>query len=283
MNRPVIAATDFSHDGNAAVGYGADLAADLERPLTIMHIAPIPVPTGPTTVSGALIRRRLDRARRGVAGLVETVTRDHPGLVVTFSIAAGEPVDRLLERSHHAFTMVLGARGLGGYPALRWGSVSNRVMSRAFCPVIVVRADAAGAAPRAHGPIVAGDRPGGETAAQFAAELLRSGPSYLVTVHPDATARDVDLAAGGLPVERLAIRVVAAPPVLASAAAHVAADYGAGLVVVARDRHTWPFRFGVGSLVHDLVEALDCPLAVVDAAPADRPASPVPVAATATG
>lgn len=76
----------------------------------------------------------------------------------------------------------------------------------------------------------------------------------------------VDLASSALSLDRMVIRVAAEP---------------AGLAVVARNRHAWPFRFGTGSAVHELVEALDCPLAIVDIAEPAWPAVPDRPAAVA--
>jgi nucleotide-binding universal stress UspA family protein len=279
--RPVMAATDFSHDGNAAVAYAADRAAGLGRGLLILHVVPVLNPVGPTTLPGPTIRHLLRRARGGVAGLAEAVTRDHPGLAVTTSVAAGDPVDILLDRSPGAFALVIGARGHGGHPALRWGSESNRVVSRAHCPVFVVRADGSGRAPVAAGPVVVcAGTSAAQPATDLAMALLDRGPSYLVTVHPDGHA--ADLGCGAIPPGRLILRVEAAAADLAAATARVAADHGAALVVVARDRHAWPFRFGVGSLVHDLVDLADCPVAIVDSTRHTGPATTTRTSVTAT-
>ncbi len=45
----------------------------------------------------------------------------------------------LLARGVDAFTLVVGARGLGGFKGLVLGSVSQHVVHHAPCPVLVVR------------------------------------------------------------------------------------------------------------------------------------------------
>jgi len=49
------------------------------------------------------------------------------------------PVQALLEASDGADLMVVGARGLGGFKGLLLGSVSERMLERAPCPVAIIR------------------------------------------------------------------------------------------------------------------------------------------------
>ncbi len=45
----------------------------------------------------------------------------------------------LLDASHGAFTLVVGARGLGGFRGILLGSVSQHLVHHATCPVLIVR------------------------------------------------------------------------------------------------------------------------------------------------
>ncbi|GAA1361399.1 universal stress protein [Arthrobacter rhombi] len=53
----------------------------------------------------------------------------------------GNPRPALIEASRAADLLIVGRRGRGGFGGLLLGSVSSACISRAHCPVLVVRAD----------------------------------------------------------------------------------------------------------------------------------------------
>ena len=59
---------------------------------------------------------------------------------VTVRGVSGSPANSLIDASKDADLVVVGSRGAGGFPHLRVGSVANKVVSHADCPVVVVRA-----------------------------------------------------------------------------------------------------------------------------------------------
>ncbi len=61
------------------------------------------------------------------------------GVEVDFHPAHGRADEVLIAASHTACTVVVGARGVGGIEALLLGSVADRVVAHAGCPVVVVR------------------------------------------------------------------------------------------------------------------------------------------------
>jgi len=58
---------------------------------------------------------------------------------VTIRVISGQAANALIEASHNADLVVVGSRGAGGFPHLRVGSVSSKVVSHAESPVVVVR------------------------------------------------------------------------------------------------------------------------------------------------
>ncbi len=82
---------------------------------------------------------------RVVAAALHAVRAAHPDLPVTGVIGTGNPTRALLAVAKQTAMVVVGARGIGGFPALLVGSVSGQVAEHAACPVAVVRPIPAGA------------------------------------------------------------------------------------------------------------------------------------------
>ncbi|MEV4089018.1 universal stress protein, partial [Nonomuraea fuscirosea] len=67
--------------------------------------------------------------------------RHHPGVAVNTLIDRGSPSALLTDLSAAAELIVVGSRGYGALQGMAVGSVSGHVVSRARCPVIVMRGD----------------------------------------------------------------------------------------------------------------------------------------------
>jgi nucleotide-binding universal stress UspA family protein len=142
-NHSVVVAVDGSPAARRALAWASDEAQRLHRPLHVLraHAAAAesagaglrtPMP------AGAVAQLRADL----VDALADDVTRAHevaPELEVTSELAAEGPAKAIIEASRRAHTVVLGARGLGGFRALLLGSVSTQVAMHAHCPVVVIK------------------------------------------------------------------------------------------------------------------------------------------------
>jgi nucleotide-binding universal stress UspA family protein len=265
-NRPIMVAYDFSDDGRAALDYGLSLADQLDRDIRVVHVAQVLEPTGPTIMPPAAVRHRIRRTRAALAEIAQAAELMHPSVRLRTAVLIGEPSEVLVRQSMTASLTVVGARGLGGHPSLRWGSVSNRLVARGSGTVIIVRSSTDEKVPAIDGPIVVLADTGASGAATLdaAALLERATMTYIVTAGVDRTTGRVVVECGGLPLDRVIIRVPNDRPDAVDLVGHIAADYHARLVVVTRERHPWPFRFGHGSPIHRLADSVECPLAVVE-------------------
>jgi nucleotide-binding universal stress UspA family protein len=88
------------------------------------------------------IERWAAAEQRSANAALRRVLDDAPapaGVEVTGTVAEGNPVKVLLDASRAADLLVVGSRGRGGIAGLLLGSVSQRCVERAVCPVVVVR------------------------------------------------------------------------------------------------------------------------------------------------
>jgi nucleotide-binding universal stress UspA family protein len=139
INR-ILCPVDFSDASRAALDHAAALARRYEARLIALHVVPL-VPstlTFPPAISAAtlepisfdLFRDELRRFVEPVADLVPAET------VVTSGDAARTILDQA--RTADADLLVLGTHGRSGFERLVLGSVAEKVLRRAACPVLTV-------------------------------------------------------------------------------------------------------------------------------------------------
>jgi len=144
----VLVAIDGSPDSLAAARWLNALPLDPSTTITLLSVVePVHFPsTAPRAITGTLRaaieqieeerRVGLKRALAGpVAALRGRVKR------VEMAMPTGMPTDEVSRAADdpEIDLVVLGARGLGAVRRLLLGSVSERVLRRAACPVLVVR------------------------------------------------------------------------------------------------------------------------------------------------
>ena len=145
--RHIGCAVDFSPSSRAALHFAARLAFRDRAQLTLIHVVPIPmyyladafVPMSPAT--GFAIH---DAARAELAKWQTEAQLDGAREVVGF-VATGTASSEILRwaSEHQPDALVVGQRGHAGLEALLLGSVADRVVRSATCPVVVVPAAAA--------------------------------------------------------------------------------------------------------------------------------------------
>ena len=140
----IIVPTDFSYASDAALGYARMLAARFGASLHLLHVVDEPGSWSEVYAAIPDIRDRLSAdAGRRLEALAACIP---PPLQVTSAVICGAPVPTIVKvaESTGADLIVMGTHGRRGMGHLLLGSVAERVVRLAPCPVLTVRDHAAG-------------------------------------------------------------------------------------------------------------------------------------------
>jgi nucleotide-binding universal stress UspA family protein len=145
MNRgEILCAVDFSEASRAALHAAVDLARRLGRPLTLIHAVQLPaypLPEGVLLPSGEEVARTFARADAALEIWRTEAVELGAGEVQLLS-QQGAPWRVIVERAAEAGSamIVIGTHGYTGIKHLLLGSVAERVVRTAQCPVLTVHA-----------------------------------------------------------------------------------------------------------------------------------------------
>lgn len=123
--RRIAVPTDFSEASDRAVEYGAALARQMGASLYLLHVLKDHA------------HYQVARARLGA--LADRLTRDVPR--VALEVRDGDPAESIAEGAMHygADLVVMATHGRTGLAHLLTGSVAERLIRIASCPVLVLR------------------------------------------------------------------------------------------------------------------------------------------------
>src|SRR5580765_1368958 len=141
----ILVATDFSQPSDAALLYGRALARNFNATLHVVHV----VGTVSSMVYGAdayavsipeLQREVEDSARKQLADLLID-SDEHPLETTRALLTSNSPAVAIVEYAgrERIDLIVTGTNGRGGVAHLLMGSVAERVVRTAPCPVLTVR------------------------------------------------------------------------------------------------------------------------------------------------
>lgn len=145
-NTSIVIPFDNSDSARRALAFGLDLAERLELPVRLLHILDTldtDIPPERTlspedldrTGPGSQHHQRTREALEAAAGILAERNLD-----AEQEILAGEPAPAILEYLERCDRpmVIMGRRGRGRLPGLLVGSVSEKVVRLATCPVTVV-------------------------------------------------------------------------------------------------------------------------------------------------
>lgn len=140
----ILVATDFGEASDAALSYGRDLARTYGATLHVLHVAENLVARYAIDEALTLLPQLQtdieEAARKRMATLVtdEDRTMLHAKPVVLAAFSTAEAIVEYAKMSN-VDIIVMGTHGRGGFAHLLMGSVAERVVRTAPCPVLTVR------------------------------------------------------------------------------------------------------------------------------------------------
>lgn len=142
--RRVLAPTDFSDSSAPAVRYAAELAGKFGAELTLLHVVQdltlvVPDVMMPTPVAAPALNDMVEGAKAGLGTFVQKLGLEplRPKTEVRIGAPAAEIVAAAQELK--ADLLCIGTHGRTGLAHFLLGSVAERIVRHAPCPVLTVR------------------------------------------------------------------------------------------------------------------------------------------------
>jgi nucleotide-binding universal stress UspA family protein len=294
----ILCPTDFSEISTKAEAYATALASRYDAALHLLHVdppTPIAAPYGEIPVDIRLFEEQRAQAQTELAAARERARA--AGVAADTSVRGGHPAREILTVADelHADLIVLGTHGRGGFEHLLLGSVAEKVMRKAPCPVMVVPpSTGAGSDVRFSRILCPIDGSSSSAdAVSYAVSLARETDGHLIllaVVEPvpvggEFGALDADeyRHIGEAHAQKLVQDALAADVREWCQVEHVVAEGKAseGILATAKDRHADVIVMGVrgrgaidlmafGSTTNDVIRRATCPVVAVHPHVKDR-------------
>jgi len=140
----ILVPVDFEQTSEHALAYGRDLARRLGAGLHVLHVVDdvfaLSAGTEGTLTEMPQLQKRIEENARELIARVLT-DDDRKAGVKTVIVTSSMPAHAIVTYAHdyHIDLIVMGTHGRGGAPASMMGSVAERVVRTAPCPVLTVR------------------------------------------------------------------------------------------------------------------------------------------------
>ena len=149
--KSILAPTDFSAHSEQAVRYACRLAERLDSELHLLHVLSEIVPAGPDPLLMPMMPAQFykeseDRAQETLDRSLDP-SWEKPAKVIT-AVRWGSPVESIVSYAvdHRVELVIISTHGRTGLSHVLLGSVAERIVREAPCPVLTIR-DRSGARP----------------------------------------------------------------------------------------------------------------------------------------
>jgi nucleotide-binding universal stress UspA family protein len=142
--KTILVATDFSDTSDTALTYGRDLARSYESSLHVLHVVESAVGYLADAESIGVLMDLQAQIERHARGRLETVVTDEDRTTLharPVILTAGRAADGIVQyaKDNAIDLIVIGTHGRSGFAHAIMGSVAERVIRLAPCPVLTVR------------------------------------------------------------------------------------------------------------------------------------------------
>jgi nucleotide-binding universal stress UspA family protein len=143
MVKHIVIGVDGSKESLEAARYGQGLAEQLGSQVTLVFALEPPqvIPVGPLSGYVMTSTPRSDEDMKKAQKLLDELIAERPKVPTTARVELGKAADTLCDLAGQlgADLLIVGSRGLSAGRRLILGSVSDRVVHHAPCPVLVLR------------------------------------------------------------------------------------------------------------------------------------------------
>jgi nucleotide-binding universal stress UspA family protein len=138
MIKTILVAFDGSEQSRRAFHLGLEIAAKFQAKLIVLGIVQLPEPAHTVEVE-AIVESGRKKFKKEFAAPAKKAKS--LGVELETHVAVGHPAEQILRHAEdeHADLIVMGRRGLSRVKRWMLGSVSERVLRYAHCPVTVIK------------------------------------------------------------------------------------------------------------------------------------------------
>ncbi|MEA4901658.1 universal stress protein [Desulfitobacterium sp.] len=142
MYKKILVPTDASDYSRRSLMTAIELAKTFQSEIEVFHVTYTPQAYWGYTVSYGISVTQEDLNKHGKIALDATLAGiDTQGVEIKAVLASGHPVTKILEEveKENIDLIVMGSHGYGVVAGSVFGSVSQRVLVKATCPVLITK------------------------------------------------------------------------------------------------------------------------------------------------
>jgi nucleotide-binding universal stress UspA family protein len=133
----IVVPLDGALGSEATLPHAAQLSRATGAPIELLHVTP----ESGVEADDSKLRNWHQRERRRIESEFDAIEKGEPRLAFTRVFEEGDPATRILERveKEPASIIAMGSHGRTGFSRWMFGSVSEKVLQAARCPVLIAR------------------------------------------------------------------------------------------------------------------------------------------------